>query len=131
MPWSKIHGRWKTQGMCKLILQELVGVPFYTVRPSWLTNPLTGRCLELDCYNDQLHLALEYNGKQHYKDVPCFHKGKDRALEMQVFRDEVKKTLCDKHGVTLIIVPYTIKAYNLTSYILGKLHRIGLSMVAQ
>ncbi len=120
-----VQGRWKSQSLCSTILETLVGVPFQTMRPPWLVNPLTKHCLELDCYNEALGLALEYNGEQHYKPVPCFHRGKDRALEMQVFRDEIKKSLCDQHRVILIIVPYTIPKAHLTSYILDKLQRIG------
>jgi hypothetical protein len=46
-----------------LTLEILTGYRFKSVRPGWLENPLTGRNLELDCYNEYLKLALEYNGK--------------------------------------------------------------------
>lgn len=124
--------RWKMQTICSLIIQSLTCKRFITIRPDWLKNPLTGRNMEIDDYNEELSLGLEYNGIQHYQYTPHFHKEKYcaydkkvvsgmRHFELQVFRDEVKKTLCDKHGITLLIVPYTIHADSLVSYILSKL----------
>lgn len=106
--------------ICKITLEILTGYRFESVRPDWLRNPLTGRNLELDCYNDTLKLALEYNGQQHYIFTPRFHKD-EYDLELQIYRDELKQSLCDQNGVTLIIVPYTISKQELCSYILRKL----------
>ena len=124
--------RWKMQTLCGIIIQALTGKRFSPVRPSWLKNPLTGRCMEIDYYCDEFSLGIEYNGKQHYEYTPHFHKeaycaydGKvvpgTRHFELQVFRDEVKKSLCDQHGITLLIVPYTVKKEELVSYILNKI----------
>jgi hypothetical protein len=32
------------------------------VRPDFLKNPATGRNLEIDCFNNQLKIGLEYQG---------------------------------------------------------------------
>jgi hypothetical protein len=120
------------QTLCSLIIEALTGKRFVSIRPDWLKNPLTGRNMEIDHYNEELHLGIEYNGKQHYVYTPHFHKDGyssydkgivpgTRHFELQVFRDELKKSLCDRHGITLIIVPYTIDRYHLVSYILSKL----------
>ncbi len=37
--------------------------------------------LEIDCYSPKLKLGVEYNGAQHYKFIPHFHKNKE-ALEI-------------------------------------------------
>jgi len=124
--------RWKMQTMCKIILTSLTGEQFISIRPQWLRNPLTGKNIELDMYNERLSLACEYNGRQHYEYTPHFHKERYcaydkkivdgmRHFELQVYRDDLKKTLCDKNGVTLIIIPYTISPYDLVSYIHSKL----------
>ena len=84
---------------------------------------MTGRNLELDAYNEELHIALEYNGRQHYEYTPRFHRSLD-DFEKQVYRDELKKKLCDANNVSLLIVPYTVKRPHLASYILSKLHKI-------
>ena len=62
--------------------------------------------MQLDGYNSELGLAFEYQGKQHYVSGSWFHKTK-KAHDDQTRRDREKAILCKKHGVTLIVVPYT------------------------
>lgn len=123
VPYIKITEKWKSESYCRIILSTLTGYKFVSIRPNWLKNPYTGKNLELDCYNDDLRLALEYNGKQHYEHVKSFHRSID-DFEMQIYRDNVKKALCKYNNVILIIVPYTISRYSLCSYILNKLYMI-------
>lgn len=123
IPYLNIKAKWKMQHLSKLLIEYITGVSFVSVRPEWLKNPMTGRNLELDCYNDELSIALEYNGKQHYKYTPRFHKSTEE-FELQVYRDILKKKLCNKNGVDLIIVPYTVQKEEICSYILRKLYRI-------
>lgn len=118
-----ISARWKTQERCRMLLEALTGYEFRSIRPDWLKNPRTGRNLELDCYNDDLRLALEYSGAQHYVYPNKFHKDID-AFEGQVYRDTLKKKLCEMNNVSLIIVPHTISKYDLCSYIIQKLQRV-------
>lgn len=78
------------------------------VRPDWLRNPTTGRNLELDHYYPTLKLAIEYNGKHHYKRHRKYHKTK-AAFEDQQARDKLKSELCAKAGIKLIVIPYTAR----------------------
>lgn len=112
--------KWKNECLCRQILEKIFALPFPSQRPDFLKNPQTNRNLELDCYNSSLKLALEYNGKQHYKFPNKFHNSVE-AFNAQIARDELKKTLCDNHGVTLIIVPYTIPKSQIVDYIVAKL----------
>lgn len=80
---------------------------FKKVRPEWLVNPVTGRRLELDGYNEELKLAVEYNGIQHYV-YPNFTGCTEEEFKNQLYRDKLKETLCDKHGVCLIRIPYSV-----------------------
>lgn len=105
---------------CRDILEEIFSVPFPSVRPKFLKNPLTNRSLEFDCYNHKLRLALEYNGYQHYTFPNVYHKS-ETAFRAQLKRDEIKKDICDKLGITLIIVPHTVQISDLKSYIVNKL----------
>ena len=59
---------------CRRVLEHLFRRPFNKSRPDFLRNPVTGGNfnLELDCYNRDLRLAVEYNGAQHYKYIPYF-----------------------------------------------------------
>ena len=92
---------------CRKWLESYFGRPFIKIRPEWLKNPVYGRNLELDCYNEELGLAVEYNGKQHYSYVSKFHKKGKKDLQYSKWKDALKHKLCNEHGVYLIIVPYT------------------------
>lgn len=76
-------------------------------RPSFLRNPKTGKCLELDVYDQITRTAVEYNGAQHYKYPNTFHKTEEEFNE-QIYRDKLKKKLCKKENVKLIVVPYSV-----------------------
>lgn len=101
---------------CKAAVEKIYGVPFHSVWPDWLRNPKTGRCLELDLYNDELKLAIEYHGEQHYKYTPRFHKSYNDFVKA-IERDNVKLDICDKHGVYVITVPYNCPHNQIESYI--------------
>jgi hypothetical protein len=105
---------------CRKILESIFGVPFPRVRPSWLVNPKTGHNLELDCYNQSLKLALEYNGIQHYKH-PNFTGQSKEEFERQQERDEIKRQECQKKNIKLIEVPYNIPTAELETFIRSKL----------
>ena len=76
---------------------------FFKVRPAWLTNPETKRCLELDIYCKDLKLAFEIQDRSHFEFIPFYHKTED-AFQKQQQRDELKRKLCQQHGVTLISI---------------------------
>lgn len=111
---------------CRRVLQKYLQKPFPNRRPDFLRNPVTGGNynLELDCYDENLRLAVEYNGAQHYKYIPYFHKNKEAFLN-QKYRDELKRHLCKENKITLIEVPNTINVNNIESYLLGKLRMLG------
>lgn len=103
-------GNRESQGerRARAFLEGYFNRPFNKVRPDFLNNAVTGGKynLELDCYNDDLKLAVEYNGEQHYKHVPYFHPSKE-AFYNQRYRDELKRIYCHGAGVALIEIPYT------------------------
>ena len=97
----------KGEQLCKDVIQDIYQLPFYCVRPSFLKNPETGRNLELDLYNDQVKIAIEYNGIGHYVYPNPFHRTKEEFIN-QIRRDKFKVDMCDVNDVYLISVPYTI-----------------------
>lgn len=106
---------------CRRVLEAIYNKPFPKIRPNMLRNPVTSSDmndvnLELDCYNDDLKLAVEYNGIQHYKYIPFFHKNKE-AFQNQKYRDHMKRELCKKNGITLIEVPYTVKVEDIETFL--------------
>lgn len=106
----------KNEERCRFVIETLTGRSFPSARPSWLMNPLSRRCLELDCYNEELKLAIEYNGIQHYRSVG-FNADKMKFRD-QVYRDRLKALLCQKNGVRLIVVPHTIKGTDIVDFII-------------
>lgn len=114
---------------CRRSLQSIFQKPFPKARPNILRNPVTSENgndnnLELDCYNPELKLACEYQGVQHYKFIPYFHKNRD-AFQNQKYRDHLKKEMCQKNGIVLIEVPYTVKVPDIYNYISKKLDEVG------
>lgn len=111
---------------CRRVLQKIFNKPFNKCRPNFLNNPVTGGKynLELDCYDERLKLAVEYNGVQHYKYSPFFHKNKE-AFMNQKYRDELKHRMCRENGVNLIEVPNTVEVEQIESFIRQRLKRLG------
>lgn len=110
--------------ICRSHLEKRLGTKFTKQRPDFLKNPITNTNLELDCFSEQLKLALEYNGKQHYEFVSKFHKS-STDFHNQKYRDSIKKQLCYKNGIDLIEVPYTISHYEIPLYIDRALEKLG------
>lgn len=87
------------QERTRLIFETQFQKSFPSVRPDWLKNT-TGRNLELDGYCEELKIAFEYQGRQHFSNSTQF--GGDYAF--QSVRDQLKVDLCEQHGVKLITV---------------------------
>lgn len=100
-------GKSKGETICRQVLEQIYKVPFPSVRPDILKNPETNRNLELDGYNEDLKIAFEYNGKQHYEYPNAFHRTEQQFIN-QRRRDIFKLDKCDEHGIYLITIPYTV-----------------------
>ena len=68
------------------------------VRPQWLLNPKTGRCLELDFYSEEGKIAIEVNGGLHYN--VRFNPN----LEDQKYRDTLKAKILKDRGIRLWVI---------------------------
>lgn len=102
---------------CRKALEEIYGKPFASDWPSWLINPKTRAGMELDCYNEELKIACEYHGRQHYEFVEFFHKTRENFKAMQE-RDRIKFDILQQRGIYLITVPYTVKVEDIKEYII-------------
>ena len=102
--------------ICRLTMEAMYGVPFPTARPSWLVSSDTKVPMELDCYNEQLRLAVEYNGLQHYQYHPQFHPTYQDYWRL-IHRDREKRDRCREQGVLLIVVPYEVRHCDIPSYL--------------
>jgi hypothetical protein len=97
--------RWKSEQKARDIIQEITGRLFPKVRPLWMPGP-RGPPLELDGYCEDLMLAFEYQGIQHYIEVKFFHRA-DGDFDYQVLCDKIKVDTCGLRGVQLIVIPFT------------------------
>lgn len=95
------------EAICRNVLERIYKKPFNKKRPSWLINPKTKRRMELDGFNEQLMIAFEYDGIQHYKFPNKFHRT-EQEFRDQVQRDKDKMQICDEKGVYLMRIPYTV-----------------------
>lgn len=93
----------KSESECIIIMEKVSGYKFDKIKPKFLNG------MELDGYNFELNLAIEYNGKQHYDYIPHFHRNGQIDLIKQQERDNLKAELCKENNIYLIVVPYWIE----------------------
>jgi len=107
------------ENLVRGIFERIFRKKFIKIKPDWLRNPKTGYKLELDGFNEELKLAFEYNGRQHYELVEGFKMTVER-LEMQKYIDNFKVNKCSELGIKLIVIPQVnlyIKVTELEEYI--------------
>lgn len=80
----------------------------YTIRenyrPDWL-NTDSGGYLELDFFIEELNLAIEVQGRQHWIFIPYFHGDKENFYD-QLQRDKRKKRICQQRGIRFVEIFY-------------------------
>lgn len=62
--------------------------------------------LKIDFYLPQHNTFIEFNGIQHYRFIPTFHKTED-FFQMQIERDKRLKEYCKKKKIKFIEIKYT------------------------
>ena len=109
----KNYGNWcpqcssgRSEQICRKIFEDHYNAKFPTKRPQFLEG------LELDGYNEELNIAFEYNGKQHYEYIPHFHRNGEQDFIKQQERDRMKYKLCSEKNIKLILIPYKFDCYN-------------------
>ncbi len=93
--------------------------------PNWLLSE-KGKRMELDGYNEELRIAFEYQGEQHFSPV---YIGENKELKKIQERDELKKQLCEKNNVSLITIPFDVKRKEIQKYILNECKKRGLQII--
>ena len=69
----------------------------------WLKK--NGNKLFVDFYIPDKNVVIEYNGLQHYKYIPFFHKNEENFKKRQEY-DEFKYNSVKNHGIELLIIDY-------------------------
>jgi len=121
--WCQQCGKGLSERLCRAIFTHLYEAPFPRTRPSWLLSKMNAR-MELDGFNEDLNLAFEYQGVQHYRPVRKFKLDVERLKHIQE-RDALKASVCAAKGVTLLPIPYEISHCKLESYIREQLEQRG------
>lgn len=111
----KVSKQWRIEEQCRTIFEDIYKKPFPSV---WgkIRNPLTRSKMQLDGYNEELGIAFEYNGRQHYEYPNHWHKSRIE-FKRQQYRDSIKREQCERLGIKLIEIPYT-ESSNLREYII-------------
>jgi hypothetical protein len=89
--------------ICREFFTQLFDKKFPKSYPKWLVNE-EGNQLELDGYNDEMKLAFEHQGKQHYEEIN-FYKMTKKSLDKIKNHDLIKRKLCIANDVSLIEIP--------------------------
>lgn len=120
----------KFENKCREIFEKIYKVEFPSVRPSWLKNPITKSNLELDGYNPTVAtcigngLAFEYDGIQHSRYTPHFHRNGERDFLYQVEKDRFKDAKCREKNILLVRIPHFVEYNDLQDYIQNKITKI-------
>jgi hypothetical protein len=124
---DKVKGESKGETLCREIATKVFNCSFTKVRPNFLKNNVTGANLELDIYNEDLKVAIEFNGEQHYKYIPFFHKNYEHFLT-QKYRDEIKKMLCKENNIHLIEIRFDTSPSDIETTIRLEARKLGFKV---
>jgi hypothetical protein len=116
------HPRTKSEALVITILERITGRKFPTAFPEFMR--WRGKILELDGYNDELKLALEFSGPLHTKWLTTFEPY-SRYFE-RIVKDRTKLLLCAKASVRLIVIDMTLPRHHIENYLKSRLFDYGM-----
>jgi len=123
--WCPICSQRLNERICRHYFEAMFGREFPSLRPKWLVTS-RGTRLELDGYCEELNLAFEYNGIQHYASIKFFNS--TTSFEKRKKYDDIKKRVCKLHGVRLIVIPFKIKPKDIGKYIYKQCERLKIEV---
>ncbi|QFR25107.1 hypothetical protein [Schleiferilactobacillus harbinensis] len=92
-----------------------VGV-LYRQEVAEIPSPMaTDKDLRFDYFIDQLHLAIEFDGAQHYHSVGLW--GGEDELAMRRIYDKAKDEWCIQHHISMLRVPYDLDVAEIISWV--------------
>ena len=125
--WNMSNKRIVTrEEICRTIFENLTGKQFKSCKPQFLKID-TRRRLELDGYNEELKIAFEHQGEQHYKPVKYLNK--TSTLESIQACDKIKRERCEQNGIHLIEIKHDIPKYKLFPYIIEELNKLKIKLL--
>lgn len=129
--WCPYCSIFISERICRAYFEKIFVKEFPKCRPKWLKTP-KGTLLELDGYCEELGIAFEHQGEQHYRTSMSnkFYIPKEKLQQIQS-RDEIKRRLCILNGVLLIEIPALgvfIKRKDLQSFLMSELCNKGVDV---
>lgn len=113
---------YRSEKLAREIMERVLnGCQFPKARPAFLEK------LEYDGYNPRLKLAFEYQGQQHEKFTPFYHKSQEQFIKQQE-RDVKKKKISIEQEIDIVYIPwkYTIyKPKEMEEFIIEELTKLG------
>lgn len=106
----------KTENLVRQFLETVFKKPFKGASPEWLQQKGQRKRI-LDGYNEELALAYEYHGEQHFNHIPHFHDRNHKTFEAQQKRDLAVRNKCKKNKIKLIEIKYLEDGYSKVSFI--------------
>lgn len=112
--------RTKSEARVIETFERILGYELPTAHPEWLVRH--GKRLELDGYNEKEKLAVEFSGPLHTRFIktesyPAYYE--------RLCKDVLKKIMCKRRGVDLIVIDMFHLCDNLEGYIRSRLSDIG------
>ena len=101
--WCPSCSRHLGERFTRIAFEFYTGKKFLTVRPDWLVTSENNQ-LTLDGYCEELALAFEHQGEQHYSDKNYYGNSAKEQRKIKFF-DSEKKRLCIENKVNLLEVP--------------------------
>lgn len=120
-----VKGEHISEAICRTTFQQIFKKQFPKKRPEWLKNQ-KGNIMELDGFCSSLKIAFEYNGEQHYQTN--FFVKDAAALEFRKSSDDLKKDLCLRNNVFLVVISYKDNLTELPSLIERELSLKGFKL---
>lgn len=112
----------KSEELVRVVMEQIFMTEFKRVRPSWLRNDLNSP-MELDGYSQELNIAFEYQGRQHYESMAFLV---DQDLKRIQKNDRLKAKICKERGVSLFIFTHEESYRNFPKIALAQAKKFGL-----
>ncbi|MEB2492862.1 hypothetical protein SOP93_16985 [Peribacillus frigoritolerans] len=126
IPKHVINGHWCpnctiyiNEERCRYILEQLFDAKFIK------TRNILGDNYELDGYNEELKIAFEFQGKQHYEHIDFFYSRMNQSVEERIKVDQIKVDRCKDLRIDLLVIPYTVEPNEQVNFISRELQKLG------
>lgn len=113
--WCATCAAGVSERICRAVIERIFGTAFPKKKPAWLLSKRQTR-MELDGYAEELRVAFEYQGIQHFIKNKRFHSG-SATLGRRMSDDKWKAMLCRRHRVLLLQIPHTVPHGGFEDYI--------------